>query len=692
MSILDKRHNTVAFASLALLAALPSVQGNTSGEDLSELSLEELANVPVVESAKKNQKLFDTPAGAIVFNEEEIQSLPVDSLPELLRYAPGVNIVRATNGVWGLSIRGINSRFLGRAQFTVDDQNLYGNAFGGLYGAQHDLSMDDIASVEVVYGPGGGLWGANSANGQINVILKSALETEGTVLRTQVGTEQSSVSGRVGWAIGDKSAIRVSAKSMHRTASESDFVDDTWDTYRLGVQFDTRPSSADLFTISAEAYKSDLGYTRDGADPSQGTYWIDQGAEIHQGFNAQTKWLRQIDAENGFTIRSWAGYTEMRAPYGDFDFSIVGVEGKARMSINDKQRLVFRTSVAVDNIEFYESSSVQFKSDYEPHTTYASSSAEYSIDLTESLQASIGLTAQYDTYSEETELLPSLKLVKRLEKDSRLWLSISESTRSVPNGMDDLSNFVFFGAPMETITIPTPYGNVPISTQFVTAQTADDIENEHLDAYEIGYRTRISNTSDFVLNVFYYEYRNLIGSLDGGVFPVFTGAIPYLEISSTISNFAHGHSSGFEATYSTQINKKIDANISYSYLADSYTPILAPGTTLADSPLQFSDLQVLDNGVPNHIASAWIFAQLNDDWRLDLGFRASSSFTNSLYKQSSIFQSDIRLSWNPRENTRLSLVGRNLLDPKTDESMLRHNFGYGTEQARELSLELRLEF
>ncbi|MBC2608172.1 TonB-dependent receptor plug domain-containing protein [Pelagicoccus albus] len=686
-----KTHKSLFISGLAVASYVSSA--STVADELADLSLEELSGVPIVESAKKSQNLFDTPASAFVFDEEAIQNLPVDSIPEMLRYAPGVHMTRASNGIWGLAVRGMNSRFLGRTQFTVDDQNLYGTVFAGLYGAQHDLFLDDVASVEVVYGPGGGLWGVNANNGQVNVIMKSAFETEGNVLRTQIGTEQNSVAGRVGWAIGEKSAIRVFAKATHRKASESDLFEDDWDIYRTGVQFDTRPSTSDLFTISAEAYKSDLGFANNSADLSTGNYGLSVGEELHQGFNAQTKWTHQTDSESGFTVRSWLGYTELRAAYGNYNYSIWGLESRMRKKISDKQRLTITTTASVDQAELLDSVNIIFQPDYDEHSYNANAGAEYTYSLIpDKREISAGLSSQYDSYSDEVEILPSFRVMERLNEKTRIWFSYSKSTRSVPNGLNDFSYFVYYGLPMETVQIPTPLGNIPVSTQIVAAIEGGNMQNEQQNSYEIGFRHQFSDTSNLTLNTFYYVYRDLLGATDAPIEPVLTVPNPYLLTPSYVENSAEGEAYGFELSWDAALSKKFEVKLNYAFLQDSFQAILSGVENPAYILFQLGDVKNLDNNAPEHSASAWLLTNLSEEWQFDLGLRATSSYTNPEFKQPSIFQSDARLSWNPNDTLRLSLVGRNLLDPRTDESHLRHNIGFGTEQARELSVELRYEF
>ncbi len=112
----------IAGATIWLFAASHSIGQLDS---LDRLTLEELRDVPVVLSSKNPTQLFEAPVGSFVFDEAAIDSLPIDSIAEMIRYAPGVHIIRPSNGIWGVGMRGINSRFFNRVEFNVDEQNVY---------------------------------------------------------------------------------------------------------------------------------------------------------------------------------------------------------------------------------------------------------------------------------------------------------------------------------------------------------------------------------------------------------------------------------------------------------------------------------------------------------------------------------------------------------------------------------------
>ena len=104
----------IAGVSIWLFAASYSI-GQLDSLDRS--TLEEFGDIPIVLSSKNPTQLFEAPVGSFVFDEAAIDTLPIDSLAEMLRYAPGVHIIRPSNGIWGVGMRGINSRFFYRVGF-----------------------------------------------------------------------------------------------------------------------------------------------------------------------------------------------------------------------------------------------------------------------------------------------------------------------------------------------------------------------------------------------------------------------------------------------------------------------------------------------------------------------------------------------------------------------------------------------
>lgn len=72
--------------------------------------------------------------------------------------------------------------------------------------------IEDIERIEVISGPGETLWGTNAVNGVINIITRSAKNTQGGPVAAAGGNHESEAAVRHGGNIGDDGHYRIYAK------------------------------------------------------------------------------------------------------------------------------------------------------------------------------------------------------------------------------------------------------------------------------------------------------------------------------------------------------------------------------------------------------------------------------------------------------------------------------------------------
>ncbi|NBD39004.1 MAG: TonB-dependent receptor [Verrucomicrobia bacterium] len=689
-------------AALGWMVAMP-IRGAAEEQQLADI--EALMGEKVVDSEKSRERLFEVPVSSYLFKEADIQFAPVDSVPELLRYAPGLHVMRATNGVWGIGIRGMNLAYLGRFTFTVDEQNIYSTLYSGIFGSEHDLLMDDIASVEVVYGPGGGLWSTNAMNGMVNVVLKTAFETEGSVVRLSGGNMNRMLSARHGWSLGTQSAARVYFKAGHREASrETAFFEDDWTTLRVGFRMDTRPTRNDLWSISGEAYSSDLGFGRKEFDLRRGGIIEDTTSEKQWGANTQVKWTHQRADGSGFAIRAFTGYTEFDSAFVAFELGVIGLQGSGTFHLSDQHNLVFNISSTVDLERVEGVGNTEFTFD-EDTNALSQAGFEHQWDLMrDRVELSWGLTARHETVINETAILPSLRLLYRPTNTTRLWISWARGSRSVPIGMNEVSQLVYRVQKVPVVTVPTPAGPVELEDLVVIAESDGTIRNEKLDAFELGFRQQLGEGVSLGGALFYNRYKDLFGSVSHpgssgtAPTPVLQAEKPYLLSEVAVANVADGDSVGGEVFLEWKPHSRFQATATYGYLHNRMDPIVDIPSERID-PVSAGFLQnvvdrsafMLEEGAPKHLATLWIQQRWSDDWQADLTVRFSSHFKNLTSGQEEILQSDGRLTWFARDGLRVSLVGRNLLKAETTEE-LNGFLGEHSAQPREWYLEVRWEF
>lgn len=656
-------------------------------------SLEELANSPVIISSRLESQVFDAPTGSFVFDEKDIANLPVDSIPEMLRYAPGVHIVRPSNGIWGMGIRGINSRFFNRALFTVDEQNVYASIFAGLFGSQHDLLMEDVASVEVAYGPGGGTWDNNAVNGMVNVRMKTAFETEGSLLRVNLGTENRGAAARIGWAIDDSTSARVYAKAGHRDSSLTRFpYENDWDTARTGFRIDHRPTSHDLISLSGEAFYSDLGYAYDLADFGTGELNFVSTSERLSGANAQLKWTRNISNSSSYSVRSWFGYSDLDAAYAAFGIYTAGIEARAKRQLGDNHLFSVNVGAAYDE----EHTSSTLVSDFtspilSDFVMYSGFQDEWSI-IPEKLTLSWGVDFRFDDRAEETTTSPNARVIYDLSERSRVWFSYSQANRTPPVSLSVIESLRSGKALDNPIQIPTPNGTLTVKHSLNNATSKTQLDAEKLDSFEAGYRIAFPDEKgSFTLQAFAYRYDDLVARVGVSNSLVLSTPTPYVDIQGAYANLLEGKASGFEASFDWQLSEHNRVRVNYSNLSDSFESQITPGNLFQADFIDFS-IGEFDNSTPEHMATVYLISELSSNWNLDTGLRYTSSYDFAKGNQPEIFQLDTRLSWQQSESLRFSLVGRNLLDPTTQEARLKDFFGHWTEVKREVYLEITAQF
>ena len=169
--------------------AIPLFSQQQSRSNLAQASLEDLLNIQVTSVSKKEQTLSRTAAAAFVITQEDIRRSGATDIPDLLRMVPGLDVAQINANTWAISARGFNLQFANKLLVLVDGRAVYTPLFGGVYWDTVDVPLEDIDRIEVIRGPGGTVWGANAVNGVINVITKSAADTQGGLITAGGGTQ-----------------------------------------------------------------------------------------------------------------------------------------------------------------------------------------------------------------------------------------------------------------------------------------------------------------------------------------------------------------------------------------------------------------------------------------------------------------------------------------------------------------------
>ncbi len=193
----------------AASAASPSTPP-TPNAQLLDLPIEQLMDIEVTSVSKKPQRLGDAAAAIYVITQEDIRRSGLNTVPELLRMVPGLDVAQLDSHHWAISSRGQNAVYSAKLLVLIDGRTVYSPVFSGVFWDAQAVPLQDIERIEVIRGPGATIWGANAVNGVINIITKDAKDTLGFAARVTGGTaEAGSVSVRYGGKLSDTLTYRL---------------------------------------------------------------------------------------------------------------------------------------------------------------------------------------------------------------------------------------------------------------------------------------------------------------------------------------------------------------------------------------------------------------------------------------------------------------------------------------------------
>ena len=204
-------------------------------KQLLKMSLEELMEIEVVSASRQAQKMSELSVPVSIIDAEDIHYSGLTSIPELLQFVPGMDVLRTDRNHYSLGVRGLHEVWSDRTLALIDGRNLDSPLFGGTDWQLLPLLVEDIKRIEVVRGPGGAAWGANAFNGVINIITKDPEDCLGWFASTTWSHFADNYT-HVRWA--DKAGA--------------------W-SWRTSVGFEDRKSSHDAISADYELDRPDLG-------------------------------------------------------------------------------------------------------------------------------------------------------------------------------------------------------------------------------------------------------------------------------------------------------------------------------------------------------------------------------------------------------------------------------------------------
>ena len=172
----------------------------------------------VVTAQKREQRLLDVPQSISVVGGGTLETQQASTFQDYLKLVPGLQLTQAQPGAGRLILRGINAGGVGSAVAVYIDDTPFGSSSGLVNGGvlAGDFDTFDLSRIEVLRGPQGTLYGANSLGGVLKFVTNAP---DPTKLEARVrGSVEDTKDGSIGYAgnaminlpIGEKVAIRAS--------------------------------------------------------------------------------------------------------------------------------------------------------------------------------------------------------------------------------------------------------------------------------------------------------------------------------------------------------------------------------------------------------------------------------------------------------------------------------------------------
>jgi iron complex outermembrane receptor protein len=539
-----------------LLRAQPSPA--TQVNELKQLSIEQLTQVEVTSVTRGPQPLARSAAAVAVVSGDEIARSGAMSIPEAIRYVPGIDVARVTASEWAVSSRGFASVNSPDLLVLSDGRGIYTPLFSGVFWDVQDYLMQDIDRIEVVRGPGAALWGANAVNGVINIITKSAKETQGAWAEAGAGSEERALAAaQYGGETPGQAYYRVFAKYQDHASEDSPAGtgSDGWHLGHIGFRSDWSPDSADAFTLQGDAYDGSIGQVspavsiigRPGPQPP-----LVVGVS---GGNVLAHWRHEMSGGSGYEVRLYYDYTRRNDPTFTDDLSTVDLDFLEHLPLGSRQKITWDlTGRTMDDINHGKGLFALNPPD--ARYDLASGFVQDEISLPHAVRLTLGTKLEHNDFS-GFEVQPSVRAAWALSGRQTLWGAVSRAVR-VPTRIEQ----------DEQIDVTDPAGN-PV----IVLLGNRSFRPEEVLAFELGYRWRPLPGLSLDLATFRNRYTGL-ASLELGT-PFLDTATGQTIVPIGDENLVDGHSTGLESLAQYSPVEWWRLTVDYSYIDMRLTPLAA---------------------------------------------------------------------------------------------------------------------
>jgi iron complex outermembrane receptor protein len=511
-----------------------------------------------------------------------------------------------------------------------------------VYWDVQDVPLEDIDRIEVIRGPGATVWGANAANGVINVITKTAKDTQGGLLIAGGGTYESGFGvAQYGGKLGPETSYRAFMKGFDDTSLPSLEGKDGHDGFDLlhgGFRVDSALSQKDSLTVQGDIYEGDEGevvsITTLNPPLSQASV-VSTGVS---GGNILERWDHAFSPNSQTTLQFYFDRTQRDAIISGEMINTFDIDFQHHVGWGSRQDFVWGLGYRYISYITTPSLTVSFNPTSQGLQLFTSFVQDEITLEPKRVYLTIGAKLEHN-YFTGFELQPSARIAWNVTDSQMFWIGYSRAARTPsPTDRSIRINFAAFRSP----------GGLPVLLSILGSPEAI---SENSGAFEAGYRTQLRSNISLDLAGFYNHYDDLETSEPGIPFLELHPVPPHLNVPTFIANNMLGEAHGFEAALKWKATNRWTLSPGYAFerIHLHITPPSQDTTSVSTA-----------EGRSPHVQ-----AQLRSDLALPRSFEWNTSayFVGRLPAEEvpSYTRLDYGITWRASELLAFSLVGQNLL-------------------------------
>lgn len=683
-TLASKRGRKTIFTALVafMVARAAFAQDNTATNSrlsvLADMDITNLFNIKVsIVSPNAPESIPQTPAAVSVVSAKDIERSGARNYPEALRLVPGMDVAQVDSSQWAVSSRGFNDVFANKLLVMQDGRSIYTPLFSGVFWDVQGALLEDIDHIEVVRGPGSTIWGANAMNGVINIISKSAADTQGLLVDGGGGAEERGFAGaRYGGAINSNAFYRVYATYENHGSTvlaNGDDASNSWQMARTGFRSDWNPAEENTFTFQGDGYAGWINQVFDEFDPASPTF-TSTNAEVMKvsGANVLGRWTHRISDTSNFKLQMYYDYTARFADnLFDEQRNTFDLDFKHQFALASWNNVVWGLGYRVTADHEGDNDTISFYTDNQAVNLYSAFVQDELTIIPDRLGLTLGSKFEENDYT-GFDIQPGARLLWTPTEHQTFWASVSRAVRTPSRSEES----VILSQAVPTSLLPPFPPDVP-----GTILGTNTFKNENTIACEVGYRAEPIKNLSVDVDAYWNHYNDLRSEV-----PTINPTVYYL------ANNIHGNAWGCEIAATWRVLDWWRLEPSYSYLksvlhanaADGYVDSYSVGLDEGASPEnQFMIRSSMD---------------LPHDITFDTGLR----FVDKLeFPQAGVapaitvpdyFELDARLAWRINKNWEVAVIGQNMLHDRHTEFEPTYVHTQATEIPRSVFAQVTYQF